>query len=179
MVNFARENKVSLIPRTAGTSLAGQVVGSGIIVDVSVNFREILEVNKEEHWVRVHPGVIRDDLNRFLAEYGLFFGPETSTSSRCMIGGMVGNNACGARSVIYGSTRDHLLEVHAILSDGTKTVFKDIDAAELLDKANGIGVVGEVENQIYFDIREMLSNEENRSEIEREFPKKSIPRRNN
>ncbi len=178
LVNFARENKVSLIPRTAGTSLAGQVVGAGIIVDVSVNFREILEVNKEEHWVRVHPGVIRDDLNRFLAEYGLFFGPETSTSSRCMIGGMVGNNACGARSVIYGSTRDHLLEVHAILSDGTKTVFKDIDAAELLDKANGISVVGEVENQIYFDIREMLSNEENRSEIEREFPKKSIPRRN-
>ena len=178
LVNFARENKISLIPRTAGTSLAGQVVGSGIVVDVSVNFREILEVNKEEHWVRVHPGVIRDDLNKFLAKHDLFFGPETSTSSRCMIGGMVGNNACGARSVIYGSTRDHLLEVHAILSDGTKVVFKDITEEELLNKANGIGVAGEIENQVYFDIREMLSNEENRSEIEREFPKKSIPRRN-
>jgi len=178
LVNFARENKVSIIPRTAGTSLAGQVVGAGIIVDVSVNFREILEVNKEECWVRLQPGVIRDDLNRILSKYGLFFGPETSTSSRCMIGGMVGNNACGARSVIYGSTRDHLLEVHAILSDGTKAVFKDVSAKELLDKANGIGVVGEIENQIYFDIREMLSNEENRAEIAREFPKKSIPRRN-
>lgn len=178
LVNFARENGSSIIPRTAGTSLAGQVVGNGIIVDVSVNFREILEVNKEEHWIRVQPGVIRDDLNTFLSDYGLFFGPETSTSSRCMIGGMVGNNSCGARSVIYGSTRDHLLEVTAILADGTKVVFKDLTPEEFLNKANGRGVAGEVENQIYFDIREMLRNEENRQEIEREFPKKSIPRRN-
>ena len=82
LVNFARENDSSIIPRTAGTSLAGQVVGNGIIVDVSVNFREILEINKEEHWVKVQPGVIRDDLNKFLEDYDLFFGPETSTSSR-------------------------------------------------------------------------------------------------
>ena len=178
LVNFARENGTSIIPRTAGTSLAGQVVGNGIVVDVSVNFRDILEVNKEEHWVRVQPGVIRDDLNRFLAKEGLFFGPETSTSSRCMIGGMVGNNACGARSVIYGSTRDHLLEVKAILSDGTKVTFKDVSAEEFLNKANGIGTAGDVENQIHFDIREMLSNNENRIEIEKEFPKPSINRRN-
>lgn len=178
LVNFARKNGTSIIPRTAGTSLAGQVVGNGIIVDVSVNFRDILEVNKEEHWVRVQPGVIRDDLNRFLAKEGLFFGPETSTSSRCMIGGMVGNNACGARSVIYGSTRDHLLEVTAILADGSKVVFKDLTPDEFLNKANGIGVTGELENQIYFDLREMLSKEENRLEIEKEFPKPSIPRRN-
>jgi FAD/FMN-containing dehydrogenase/Fe-S oxidoreductase len=178
LVNFARENGTSIIPRTAGTSLAGQVVGNGIVVDVSVNFRDILEVNKEEHWVRVQPGVIRDDLNRFLAKEGLFFGPETSTSSRCMIGGMVGNNACGSRSVIYGSTRDHLLEIKAILADGTQVTFKDISTEEFLNKANGIGVGGEVENQIYFDIREMLSKEENRLEIEKEFPKPSIKRRN-
>lgn len=178
LVNFARENKTSIIPRTAGTSLAGQVVGHGIVVDVSVHFREILEVNKEEHWVRVQPGVIRDDLNRFLADYGLFFGPETSTSSRCMMGGMVGNNSCGARSVIYGSTRDHLIEVSAILADGTKVVFKDVTVDEFLAKANGIGTSGEIENQIYFDIREALSKEDVRLEIEKEFPKKSIPRRN-
>jgi len=178
LVNFVRENGSSIIPRTAGTSLAGQVVGGGIVVDVSVHFGEILEINKEEHWVRVQPSVIRDDLNRFLADYGLFFGPETSTSSRCMIGGMVGNNACGARSVIYGSTREHLLEVTAILADGTKAIFRDLTHEEFLNKVNGIGVVGETENQIYFDIREMLSNEENRAEIAREFPKKSIPRRN-
>lgn len=178
LVNFARENDSSIIPRTAGTSLAGQVVGNGIIVDVSVNFREILEINKEEHWVKVQPGVIRDDLNKFLEDYDLFFGPETSTSSRCMIGGMVGNNSCGARSVIYGSTREHLLEVTAILSDGTKVIFKDLTPNEFLSKVNGLGVAGEVENQIYFDIREMLRKEDNRKEIAREFPKKSIPRRN-
>jgi len=178
LVNFARENGTSIIPRTAGTSLAGQVVGNGIVVDVSVNFRKILEVNKEQHWVRVQPGVIRDDLNRVLAKEGLFFGPETSTSSRCMIGGMVGNNACGARSVIYGSTRDHLLEVKAILADGTHVIFKDVSPEEFLNKSNGIGVAGEIENQIYFDIREMLSNKDNRIEIEKEFPKPSIKRRN-
>lgn len=178
LVNFARENGTSLIPRTAGTSLAGQVVGNGIVVDVSVHFRKIIEVNKDEHWVRVQPGVIRDDLNKFLAEYGLFFGPETSTSSRCMMGGMVGNNSCGARSVIYGSTRDHLIEVTAILADGKKAVFKDLTVEEFLAKANGIGTSGEIENQIYFDIREALSSEDVRLEIEKEFPKKSIPRRN-
>ena len=178
LVNFAREHKTSLIPRTAGTSLAGQVVGNGIVVDVSVNFREILEINEQERWVRVQPGVIRDDLNLFLAEKGLFFGPETSTSSRCMIGGMVGNNSCGARSVIYGSTREHLLEVHAILADGKKAVFKALDLQDFLNKANGIGVSGEIENQIYFEIKEMLSNAENRAEIELEFPKQSVTRRN-
>ena len=115
--------------------------------------------------------MIRDDLNTFLAKHGLFFGPETSTSSRCMIGGMVGNNACGARSVIYGSTRDHLLEVTAILSDGTKTVFKDLSIEEFHNKVNGIDAVGEVEQEIYAEINTLLGNKENREEIEREFPK--------
>ena len=91
----------SLIPRTAGTSLAGQVVGNGIVVDVSKYFTQILELNKEENWVRVQPGVIRDELNMFLKPHGLFFGPETSTANRAMIGGMVGNNSCGSNSVVY------------------------------------------------------------------------------
>src|ERR1700743_3344897 len=78
LIAFARKEGTSLIPRTAGTSLAGQVVGSGIIVDVSKNFTQIIELNKEENWVRVQPGVIRDELNIFLKPHGLFFGPETS-----------------------------------------------------------------------------------------------------
>ena len=178
LVQFAVANKTTLIPRTAGTSLAGQVVGNGIVVDVSVNFGEILEVNQQESWVRVQPGVIRDDLNKHLAKFGLFFGPETSTSNRCMIGGMVGNNSCGARSVIYGSTRDHLLEVHAILADGNKVVFTNLSNEEFLNKTKGIGVSGALEQQIYLEIYEILNNEENRAEIEREFPKPSINRRN-
>ncbi len=127
LINFARENKTSIIPRTAGTSLAGQVVGNGIVVDVSKNFTKILEVNKEEHWVRVQPGVVRDVLNIELKKHGLFFGPETSTANRAMIGGMVGNNSCGSNSVVYGSTREHLMEVKAILADGTDVVFKSDD----------------------------------------------------
>ena len=110
LIAFARAEKTSLIPRTAGTSLAGQVVGKGIVVDVSKYFTEILELNVDERWVRVQPGVIRDDLNLFLKPYGLLFGPETSTANRAMIGGMVGNNSCGSNSVVYRSTREHLLE---------------------------------------------------------------------
>ncbi|HEX6432138.1 MAG TPA: FAD-binding oxidoreductase, partial [Niastella sp.] len=123
LITFAHTHKTSLIPRTAGTSLAGQVVGNGIVVDVSKNFTQILEFNAAEKWVRVQPGVIRDELNMFLKPHGLYFGPETSTANRAMIGGMVGNNSCGSNSVVYRSTREHLLEVKALLSDGSESVF--------------------------------------------------------
>src|SRR5204862_956235 len=129
-IAFARTNHTSLIPRTAGTSLAGQVVGNGIIVDVSKTFTQILELNTDAHWVRVQPGVIRDELNLFLKPYGFFFGPETSTANRAMIGGMVGNNSCGSNSIVYGSTRDHLLEVKALLSDGSTAIFNSINMYE-------------------------------------------------
>jgi FAD/FMN-containing dehydrogenase len=99
LIEFANKNKVTLIPRTAGTSLAGQVVGKGIVVDVSRTFTKILEVNKADSWVRLEPGVVRDELNHFLQGHELFFGPETSTANRAMIGGMVGNNSCGTNSV--------------------------------------------------------------------------------
>ena len=98
LIAFAYNAKTSLIPRTAGTSLAGQVVGNGIVVDVSKNFTQILELNKDEHWVRVQPGVIRDELNMFLKPHGFLFGPETSTANRAMVGGMVGNNSCGTHA---------------------------------------------------------------------------------
>ena len=123
LIVFATAENTSLIPRTAGTSLAGQVVGNGIIVDVSKHFNGIIELNKEEKWVRVQPGVVRDELNMFLKPHGLFFGPETSTANRAMIGGMVGNNSCGSNSVVYRSVREHLLEVNAFLSDGTEATF--------------------------------------------------------
>ena len=83
LIDFASKNNLPLIPRAAGTSLAGQVVGNGIVVDISKYFNQILEVNKEEHWVRVQPGVVLDELNLALAPYELFFAPETSTSNRC------------------------------------------------------------------------------------------------
>src|SRR3984885_15058556 len=134
LINFARQQNTSLIPRTAGTSLAGQVVGNGIVVDVSKNFTQILELNAAEKWVRVQPGVIRDELNLFLKPHGLYFGPETSTANRAMIGGMVGNNSCGSNSIVYRSTREHLLEVTALLSDGSEVRFGDLGTAAFHDK---------------------------------------------
>jgi len=174
LIRFAKNEKTSLIPRTAGTSLAGQVVGSGIIVDVSKYFTQILELNKEENWVRVQPGVIRDELNMFLKPHGLFFGPETSTANRAMIGGMVGNNSCGSNSVVYRSTREHLLEVKALLSDGNEVEFKSLNIDEFHTKCEGTGL----EAVIYRSTRNILSNYENQVEIRKEFPKESVERRN-
>src|SRR6266498_4380338 len=174
LIAFAHAERTSLIPRTAGTSLAGQVVGNGIIMDVSKHFTNILEFNKEEQWVRVEPGVIRDELNMFLKPHGLFFGPETSTANRAMIGGMVGNNSCGSNSVVYRSTREHLLEVKAILSDGSEATFKALNIDEFHAKCEG----GSLEANIYKKIRSLLSNYENQVEIQKEFPKKTVERRN-
>ena len=105
LIAQARQLRTYLIPRAAGTSIAGQVVGRGIVVDISKHFTKILEINAQERWVRVQPGVVRDELNLALKPYGLFFSPETSTSNRCCVGGMFGNNSCGSHSLIYGSTR--------------------------------------------------------------------------
>lgn len=178
LVNFARENKTSLIPRTAGTSLAGQVVGGGIVVDVSLHFGQVLEINEVEQWAWVQPGIVRDDLNQQLAKHGLFFAPETSTANRAMIGGMIGNNSCGSNSVVYGSTREHLLEVKTILADGSRTWFGPVDKSAFLDHCNGLSTTGELHNTIYFETREMLRNESNQSNIKKGFPKENIPRRN-
>ncbi len=174
LIDFANTEHTSLIPRTAGTSLAGQVVGNGIVVDVSKKFTKIIELNVDEHWVRVEPGVIRDELNLFLKPYGLFFGPETSTANRAMMGGMVGNNSCGSNSIVYGSTRDHLLEVKALLSDGSTSVFRSMNINEFHRLCEG----PYFENRIYRSIRSLLSNYDNQQEIRKEFPKKSIQRRN-
>lgn len=174
LIQFASRENTSLIPRAAGTSLAGQVVGGGIIVDVSKYFNKILELNIDEGWVRVEPGVVRDELNLFLKQYGLFFGPETSTANRAMIGGMVGNNSCGSNSIVYKSTREHTLELKVLLSDGSEAEFKSLSFDEFIKKCSGT----DLEASLYKSIRSQLGNYENQIEIRREFPKKSIERRN-
>lgn len=174
LIDFALKEKISLIPRTAGTSLAGQCVGNGIVVDVSRHMNRILEVNEKEKWVRVQPGVIRDELNVCLRQYGLFFGPNTSTANRAMIGGMVGNNSCGSYSIIYGTTRDHVIELKTILSDGSDAVFKAVTNSEFEEKCKG----GRLENNLYRQIWEELSKPGMQEEIRKEFPKKEIHRRN-
>ena len=174
IIKWATDNKTSIIPRTAGTSLAGQVVGGGIVVDVSRHMTKIIEINADERWVKVEPGVILDELNMELEQYGLFFGPETSTSSRCMMGGMVGNNSCGSHSIIYGTTRDHTLEIEAILSDGSEVLFKDITKREFDEKCE----LDSLEGQIYKQIRDELADENTQKRIRDHYPDPSIYRRN-
>jgi FAD/FMN-containing dehydrogenase/Fe-S oxidoreductase len=174
IIRFADQHSIPLIPRTAGTSLAGQVVGEGLVVDVSKFFCRILEVNVEESYVWVEPGVVRDVLNVELKKHGLFFGPETSTANRAMIGGMVGNNSCGSNSVIYGSTRDHVLEIEGFLSDGSPIHFKSEDPFETiktLEKGSRL-------HGIYEKTLASLSDPQLQKNIIEEFPKPSIHRRN-
>ncbi|HQK36533.1 MAG TPA: FAD-binding oxidoreductase [Bacteroidales bacterium] len=174
IIRFARQHKLPIIPRAAGTSLAGQVVGKGLVVDISRHLNRIIEINAEERWVRVEPGVVLDELNEVLKPYGLFFAPETSTSNRCMIGGMVGNNACGAHSLIYGSTRDHLLAVKGFLSDGNEVEFRQLSPEEMEQKC----LLNTREGEVYRKIRTILSDPENRSNILKEYPDPSLKRRN-
>lgn len=175
LIEFATNNQTSLIPRAAGTSLAGQVVGGGIIVDISKYWTRILEVNQDEHWVKVEPGVNLDELNLYLKPYELFFGPETATSTRCLMSGMLGNNSCGAHSIIYGSTRDHTICVKGFLSDGSEVEFGHLSKSEFEQKCIG----DKLENTLYCQIRSILSDPENQKEIRTWFPDPRINRRNN
>ncbi|MDG2185589.1 MAG: FAD-linked oxidase C-terminal domain-containing protein [Mariniblastus sp.] len=176
LIQLAHQTGVGLIPRTAGTSLAGQVVGPGIIVDVSRHFTRIMEINRAEKWVRVQPGVVRDELNLVLSEQGLMFGPETSTSNRAMIGGMVGNNSCGSNSIVYGSTREQTIEIQGLLSDGSLATLGPLDVESLsqLAATEPSTLADRIIRQTY----QMLKEPSTQQEIFRQFPKPSIHRRN-
>lgn len=172
LVRFAERMKISLIPRGAGTSLAGQCVGPGLVVDLGRYMNQIIELNVEERWVRVQPGVILDDLNRFLAPHELFFGPDTSTSNRCMIGGMVGNNSCGSHSIYFGQTRAHLLEMGVVFSDGNFESITPWSEAELAEKLTDQGRMGAGLRALDTAVRE------NAALIRERYPRPEVRRRN-
>jgi len=174
IVTFAAKHHLPLIPRGAGTSLAGQVVGSGLVLDMRA-FDKILEVNVEDHWARVQPGVIRNRLNERIARDGLQFGPETSTANRAFLGGMIGNNSCGAHSMLWGSTRDHLLACRAILADGSEVAFGPLSRAAFHRKR----ALGTLEGQIYDTLYRNLTDPDVRQTLVEGYPKSSIHRRNN
>lgn len=180
LIQEAQQRNTHLIPRAGGTSIAGQVVGSGIVVDISKHFKKILEVNAEERWARVQPGVVLDELNLALAPYGLFFSPETSTSNRCCIGGMFGNNSCGSHSLVYGSTRHHVLEARGVLCDGSIEVFKTYTIKELEERFGNRFWENE-SNTLIQDIYSQLINwaldDETVRLIEENYPDKSLRRR--
>ena len=174
LVTFAQEHKTSLIPRTAGTSLGGQCVGEGIVVDVSKYFTKIIAVDAVKQTVTVQPGVIRDELNDHLKSFGLFFGPNTSTSNRCMIGGMVGNNSSGTTSIQYGVTRDKVLKIKTILSDGSTVLFEPLSSETFFKKVKLETLEGTIYKMLYSELR----SETTQNEIRSQFPKPEIHRRN-
>ncbi|MDG5766817.1 FAD-linked oxidase C-terminal domain-containing protein [Balneolales bacterium ANBcel1] len=172
LASYARTHNLPVTMRAGGTSLAGQTTGSGIIADISRHMNRVLEIDPQRRIARVQPGVIRDQLNREAAAHGLLFGPDTSTTNRCMLGGMIGNNSCGSYSIMYGTTREHVEELHVILSDGSPVHFRPLSEQELSDKVN----LPTLEGRIY---REMLSLlKTNRDLILRNYPHPDIPRRN-
>jgi len=172
LVETARRLDLSLIPRGGGTSLAGQCVGDGLVVDIGRHMDRILEVDEEEQWARVQPGVVLDDLNRALAGAGLMFGPDTSTADQCQIGGMIGNNSCGSHSIYYGTTRDHLLEVELVLSDGSRVTVGPWDDETYREKRQGEGRLAEALRVVEREVGE------HRDLIADRYPRPDLLRRN-
>lgn len=169
VADFANRKGIPILPRGGGTSLAGQAVGDAIIMDFSKYMRELVEVCPEEGWARIQPGIVHDVLSFKLKPYGLRFGPETATSNRANLGGMIGNNSAGARSLVYGKTVDNVSEVETVLSDGTRVAFGSLNESELSAKLEGEGL----EASIYR--KTMALADRCRHEIKRRYP--DIPRR--
>src|ERR671925_262568 len=163
-LDIARRNQVPVLPRGGGTSLAGQTVGQAVVMDFSKFMHQILEVNATEGWARVQPGVIQDEFNAHLRPLGFLFGPDTSTSNRATIGGMIGNNSAGSHSIAYGKTIDHVLELSVVLSDASTTVLKAMDKAALEAKCQG----GTLEHRIYRAVTRIVGA--NRDEIHKRYP---------
>ncbi len=178
LVAFAAQTRTGLIPRAAGTSLAGQVVGSGIVVDLGHHLNRIVAVDVAARRVRVQPGVVRNALNLALQPTSLFFAPETATANRAMIGGMVGNNSCGANSIVYGTTREHLVSARGFLSDGSEVTFGPLTPAEFAAKCAGANGAATLETKIYRAVRDLLSDARHRDLIRDHYPKPAVTRRN-
>jgi len=172
LVTWSNTHRTAIIPRAGGTSLAGQCVGSGLVVDVSRYMTRVVAVDAAARTARVEPGVVRDDLNDLVASHGLTFAPDTSTSRQAGIGGMIGNNSCGAYSVLHGTTRDHVLEIDAVLSDGSLAVFRPLSAPELEAKQ----ALDTLEGRIYRDVVAMVDR--HRDLILAHYPRPTVTRRN-
>jgi FAD/FMN-containing dehydrogenase/Fe-S oxidoreductase len=172
LVHNANREHFSITARSGGTSLAGQATGEGVIMDVSRHMSEIFEVNAEKKYASLQPGVIRDTLNREAAAHSLLFGPDTATTNRCMIGGMIGNNSCGIYSIKHRTTREHVLEIVAVLSDGSLVRFHPLSEEELQEKRS----LDTLEGQIYRGMIRLI--EQNRDAILNAYPHPDIIRRN-
>ena len=164
-VQIAAEYDVSVVPRGGGTSLAGQAISRGLVIDFSRHMNAVLEINVEERWVRVQPGVVHAELNDLLKPHGLHFAPDPATSTRANIGGMIGNNSSGTKSILFGKTIDHVLETRVLLADGCALRFSEVTRDEVESKRNGLGR----EAHIYDHFASII--DKHREEIIARFPK--------
>ncbi|RMG22745.1 MAG: FAD-binding oxidoreductase [Bacteroidetes bacterium] len=164
-VKLAVEAGVSILPRGGGTSLAGQTVGHSMVLDFSKYMNQLLELNLEQGWARVQPGLVRDELNALLAPHGLHFAPDPATSSRANIGGMIGNNSSGTKSILYGKTVDHVLELQLLLADGTELLLSELQPDAYAAKIRQ----HDREGQIYKGVYELINT--HKDEIKARFPK--------
>src|SRR5438132_8530023 len=146
--DVARRQQVALLPRGGGTSLTGQTVNRALVLDFSQHMNGVVEVNAEELWARVQPGLVQDELNAHVRPIGLLFGPDTSTSNRATLGGMIGNNSGGSHSIAYGQTVDHVIEIKTILVDGTRVTFGEIDDTAFAAKCTLPGLEGKVYGEV-------------------------------
>ena len=163
-IECARKHGCSITARGGGTSQAGQAIGTGLQVDTSKHFNRLLEVNVVERWARVEPGIVLDELNAQLLPHKLRFAPDISTASRATIGGMISNNSSGSRSVLYGKTIDHVLELHVALSDGTVSHFRPVSTTKL----NDICKEQTLEGRCYRTVRRLAAQQ--RGEINLRYP---------
>ncbi|WP_420629258.1 FAD-binding and (Fe-S)-binding domain-containing protein [Candidatus Leptofilum sp.] len=148
-VELAAKHQVPLLPRTGGSSLAGQAVNQALVMDFTRHLDKVLEVNQEEMWVRAQPGIVLDALNIYLRKYGLQFGPDPASSNRAAMGGIVSNNSTGSHSIMYGMTADHVLEMELLLADGTLTRFGPLASAALLQHTQKSGLEGDIYRQLH------------------------------
>ena len=165
VLEIANKLGVTILPRGGGTSLAGQAVGHSIVLDFSKYMRNALEVNQEELWCRVQPGLVQDELNAYVRAMGLQFGPDTSTSNRATIGGMIGNNSSGAHSLTYGKTLDHVLELTILLGDGSEAVLKDLSPEAVQAKSKADTIEGRAYREVF------RLGQQHRNEILDRYPK--------
>jgi FAD/FMN-containing dehydrogenase/Fe-S oxidoreductase len=165
VIEIANKLNVTVLPRGGGTSLAGQTVGHSIVLDFSKYMQNVLEVNKEELWCRVQPGLVQDELNAYVRGMGLQFGPDTSTANRATIGGMIGNNSAGAHSLTYGKTLDHVIELTVLLADGSEAVLRDVSA----EAVQTFSRVDSIEGRAYREVLRLTQQHKN--EILDRYPK--------
>ncbi|PYO56095.1 MAG: oxidoreductase, partial [Candidatus Rokuibacteriota bacterium] len=147
-IEVASRQRVPLLPRGGGTSLTGQAVNRAVVLDFTPHMAGVLEVNQDERWARVEPGLVQDELNHRVRDRGLLFGPDTSTSNRATIGGMLGNNSGGAHSIAYGLTIEHVIELTAILADGSRAVFGEVTAEAFAAKTKAPGLEGQIYREV-------------------------------